>query len=186
MGTTTVIMVNRVRRSMSSIESRRQEVTQRMWYAAEDCSRSDSGDWKCSVAVGWESGTGSRTDSAWDDAERRRLRNSDSAGWWSSSAGTCTCTGCLSWSTWYKADYLYRLQRQARYLRRRRTVARAVPVNASSSTWAGSASRRSYERSTDFRRHYSATRPSGDDTGTPGDESFTSIGIGRPSRSVLW
>jgi len=31
---------NRVRRSMSSSESRRREVTEHMWYAAEDCSRS--------------------------------------------------------------------------------------------------------------------------------------------------
>jgi len=31
---------NRVRRSMSSSESRRQEVTEQMWYGAEDCSRS--------------------------------------------------------------------------------------------------------------------------------------------------
>ena len=35
-------------------DSRRQEVTEQMWYAAEDCSRS-SGDWKSSVAVSWES-----------------------------------------------------------------------------------------------------------------------------------
>ena len=33
-------MGNRVRRSMSSSESRRQEVTELTWYAAEDCSRS--------------------------------------------------------------------------------------------------------------------------------------------------
>jgi len=39
-GTTTVITGNRVRRSMSSSKSRRQEVTEQMWYVAEDCSRS--------------------------------------------------------------------------------------------------------------------------------------------------
>ena len=39
-GTTTVITGNRVRRSMSSSESRRREVTEQMWYVAEDCSRS--------------------------------------------------------------------------------------------------------------------------------------------------
>ena len=39
-GTTTVITGNKVRRSMSSNESKRQEVTEQMWYAAEDCSRS--------------------------------------------------------------------------------------------------------------------------------------------------
>jgi len=27
-----------------------------MWHAAEDCSNPYSGDWKSSVAVGWESG----------------------------------------------------------------------------------------------------------------------------------
>ena len=37
---TTVITGNRVRRSTSSSESRRQEVTEQTWYAAEDCSRS--------------------------------------------------------------------------------------------------------------------------------------------------
>jgi len=39
-GTTTVIMGNRVLRSMSSSKSRRQEVMEQMWYAVEDCSRS--------------------------------------------------------------------------------------------------------------------------------------------------
>jgi len=38
-GTTTVITGNRVRRSVSSSDSRRQELTEQMWYAAEDCSR---------------------------------------------------------------------------------------------------------------------------------------------------
>ena len=33
-------MGKRVRRSVSSSQSRRQEVTQQMWYAAENCSRS--------------------------------------------------------------------------------------------------------------------------------------------------
>ena len=37
---TTVTMGNRVRRSMSSTESRRREVTKKTWYAAKDCSRS--------------------------------------------------------------------------------------------------------------------------------------------------
>jgi len=59
--TTTVITGNRVRRSTSSSDSRRREVTEQMWYSAEDCSRSVySGDWKSSVAVGWESGTVNR------------------------------------------------------------------------------------------------------------------------------
>jgi len=39
-GTTTVITGNRVRWSMSSSDSRRQEVTEQMWYAAEDYFRS--------------------------------------------------------------------------------------------------------------------------------------------------
>ena len=39
-GMTTVITSNRVRRSMSSSESRRLEVTEHMWYYAEDYSRS--------------------------------------------------------------------------------------------------------------------------------------------------
>jgi len=38
-------MNNTVRRSMSSSECRRREVTARMWRAAEDCSRLG---WKCS------------------------------------------------------------------------------------------------------------------------------------------
>jgi len=59
--TTKVITGNRVRRSTSSSDSRRREVTEQMWYSAEDCSRSVySGDWKSSVAVGWESGTVNR------------------------------------------------------------------------------------------------------------------------------
>jgi len=36
-GTTTVITGNRVRRCMSSSDNRRREVTEQMWYAAEDC-----------------------------------------------------------------------------------------------------------------------------------------------------
>ena len=43
-----------------------------------------SGDWTCSVAVGWKSGTSNRQFVRW--SEWRRLQNSDSAGWWSSSA----------------------------------------------------------------------------------------------------
>ena len=39
-GATTVITGNRVWRSMSSSNSRRRKVTEQMWYAAEDCSRS--------------------------------------------------------------------------------------------------------------------------------------------------
>ena len=39
-GTTTVITGNRVRRSMSSSESRRHDVTEQMWYAAGDCFKS--------------------------------------------------------------------------------------------------------------------------------------------------
>jgi len=39
-GTTTVITGNRVRWSMPSSDSRRQEVTEQMWYATEDYFRS--------------------------------------------------------------------------------------------------------------------------------------------------
>jgi len=39
-----------------------------------------SDDWKYSVAVGWES------EQTVHETKRRRLRNSDSTGWWSSSA----------------------------------------------------------------------------------------------------
>ena len=47
----------------------------------------NGGDWKSSVAVGWQSGTGNRPlMRVWDEAERRRFRNYDSAEWWSSSA----------------------------------------------------------------------------------------------------
>ena len=81
------IMDNTFRRSrpMSSSECRRRELTARMWRAAEDCSRSERRRLESSVAVAWESGTGNRQ-LLWDDAERRRFRNSNSAGWWSSSA----------------------------------------------------------------------------------------------------
>ena len=67
---------------MSSSESRIREV---MWYDAEDCSRS---------VQRWLEKLGRRrlrvgvrgTDSSWDKVECRRLWNSVSAGWWSSSA----------------------------------------------------------------------------------------------------
>jgi len=54
-------MNNTVRRSMSSSECRRREVTARMWRAAEDCSRSE---WRRPEKLGrrrnWESITGNR------------------------------------------------------------------------------------------------------------------------------
>ena len=69
---------------MSSSESRRQEVTEQMWHAAEDCS--GSGQRRMEMLCRRIESRVRGTDSSWDEAERRRLRNSDSAGWWSSSA----------------------------------------------------------------------------------------------------
>ena len=69
---------------MSSRESRRREVTEQMQYFVEDCSWSVQrrleklGRRRLRVGYGKYS--------SWDEAERRRLRNSNSAGWWSSSA----------------------------------------------------------------------------------------------------
>ena len=54
---------NRVWRRMFSSDSRRREVTEQMWYAAEDCSQAVQQRLeKLSrrLAVGWESGTGNR------------------------------------------------------------------------------------------------------------------------------
>ena len=50
---TAVIMGNRVRRSMSSSESIRREVTVQMCYSAKTVPDPYSGDWKCSVAIGY-------------------------------------------------------------------------------------------------------------------------------------
>jgi len=76
---------NRVRRNMSLSESRRQEVTEQMWYAAEDCDRSVQRRLemlsRCRLRVGYGEQTVHET-----KRKRRRLRNSDSAGWWSTSA----------------------------------------------------------------------------------------------------
>jgi len=81
---TTVFNTVRFRRSVSSSESRRQEMTEQKWYAAEDCSRSVQQRLeklgRCKLRVG---GTGEQTVRT-DEAERRRLRHLDSAGWWSS------------------------------------------------------------------------------------------------------
>jgi len=63
---------------MSSSDSRRQEATEQMWYAAEDCLESVQS-WlemlgRCRLRLGYRD----------DTAELRCLRNSDSGGWWSS------------------------------------------------------------------------------------------------------
>jgi len=84
---------------MSSSESRWREVTEpdviccgrlfqlnstQSLFANSRKYTHNSGDWKSLVAVVESRVRG--TNSSWDEVERRRLRNSDSAGWWSLSA----------------------------------------------------------------------------------------------------
>jgi len=66
-GTATVTTGNRVRRSMSSSESKGPPLS-RYGMMRKTVPDPYSGDWKCSVAVGWEAGTKIGTDSSWDEA----------------------------------------------------------------------------------------------------------------------
>ena len=61
---------NKVWRSMSSSESKRKEVTEQMWYAAEDFSRTVQQRLeKLGRRIGWQSGTGNRQFIRWSGTQ---------------------------------------------------------------------------------------------------------------------